>query len=342
MPALRQQNRMNIYDISKEANVSTATVSRVLNGNAKVSEKTRTAVLEVIRRHGFQPNAIARGLSLKSMNMVGILAADCTAPFLAQAIHYLEDFLRDRNYSTVLCCTGYNVEDKKKRMEFLLAKNVDAVILVGSGFVDCDDSQNQYIRDVADRIPVILINASMSYPNIYSVACDDRKAVYEATEWLYRTGSENVLFMYNQKSYSGIRKLAGFHEAARTYGKDWNTYSVLCPNEITNVHEIADFIDSVYDTGLKFDAAVTADDNLAAGMVKFGKRHLIPIPEKLRVIGFNNSYITEYCEPELTSIDNRLEDLCRLCVDAISGLLEQNVIPHNEMLSAKIIFRGST
>ena len=70
MPALRQQNRMNIYDISKEANVSTATVSRVLNGNAKVSEKTRTAVLEVIRRHGFQPNAIARGLSLKSMNMV--------------------------------------------------------------------------------------------------------------------------------------------------------------------------------------------------------------------------------------------------------------------------------
>ena len=333
---------MNIYDISKEANVSTATVSRVLNGNAKVSEKTRAAVMEVIERHGYQPSALARGLSLKSMSMIGIMAADCKAPFLALAIHYLEDFLRDKNYSTVLCCTGYELENKKKRLEFLLTKNVDAVILVGSGFVDCDDFLNQYIRDAADKIPVMLINASMSYPNIYSVACDDRKAIYEATQWLYRTGSENVLFVYNQKSYSGIRKLAGFHEAARTYDKDWDGYSIYCPNEITNVHDIADFIEAIYKSGLKFDAGVTADDNLAAGVVKFSKRMSIPVPEKLRVIGFNNSYITEYCEPELSSIDNRLEDLCRICVDATAGLLEDNNIPHNEMLSAKLVLRGST
>ncbi|MFR3754896.1 MAG: hypothetical protein ACLTW9_26330 [Enterocloster sp.] len=79
------------------------------------------------------------------------MAADCKAPFLALAIHYLEDFLRDKNYSTVLCCTGYELENKKKRLEFLLTKNVDAVILVGSGFVDCDDFLNQYIRDAADK-----------------------------------------------------------------------------------------------------------------------------------------------------------------------------------------------
>lgn len=342
MPVSGQVSRMNIYDISKEANVSTATVSRVLNGNMNVSEKTRKAVLEVIQRHGFQPSAIARGLSLKSMNMIGILVANCRVPFLAQAVHYLEGFLRGKNYSTVLCCTGYEVENKKKRMEFLLAKNVDAVILIGSGFVDSDDAQNQYIRDVADRVPVMLINANMSYPNIYSVACDDRKAVYEAAQWLYQTGSEDVIFIYNQTSYSGIRKLAGFHEAARSHGKDWDKCSVFCPNEISNVHDIADFVEGVYDSGIPFDGVVTADDNLAAGVVKFGKRRSIPIPEKLRVIGFNNSYITEYCEPELSSIDNRLEELCQICVEAISGLLEQNIVPHNELLSARLVLRDST
>lgn len=333
---------MNIYDISKEAKVSTATVSRVLNGNAKVSEKTRAKVMEVIQRHGYQPSALARGLSLKSMSMIGIMAADCKAPFLALSIHYLEDFLRDKNYSTMLCCTGYEWENKKKRLEFLLAKNVDAVILVGSGFVDSDDSMNQYIRDAADKVPVMLINASMSYPNIYSVACDDRKAVYEATEWLYRSGSENVLFIYNQTSYSGIRKLAGFHEAARTYGKDWNRYSVFCPNELVNVHNIADFVDRVYQRDLPFDAVVTADDNLAAGVLKFARRREIKVPEELRVIGFNNSYITEYCQPELTSIDNRLEELCKISVDAIADLLEHHIIPHNEMLSARLVEREST
>ena len=233
-------------------------------------------------------------------------------------------------------------ENKKKRLEFLLAKNVDAVILVGSGFVDSDDSMNQYIRDAADKVPVMLINASMSYPNIYSVACDDRKAVYEATEWLYRSGSENVLFIYNQTSYSGIRKLAGFHEAARTYGKDWNRYSVFCPNELVNVHNIADFVDRVYQRDLPFDAVVTADDNLAAGVLKFARRREIKVPEELRVIGFNNSYITEYCQPELTSIDNRLEELCKISVDAIADLLEHHIIPHNEMLSARLVEREST
>lgn len=103
----------------------------------------------------------------------------------------------------------------------------------------------QHIRDAADKIPVMLINAGMSYPNIYSVARDDRKAIYEAKQCLYRTGTENVLFACNQKSYSGIRKLAGFHEAARTYDKDWDGYSIYCPNKITNVHVIAYSIDLI-------------------------------------------------------------------------------------------------
>lgn len=332
---------MTIYDISKEANVSTATVSRVLNGSANVNEKTRNAVLEVIQRFGYQPSAFARGLTLKSMKMVGILAADCQAPFLAQAVHHLEDFLREKQYCTLLCCTGYASENKRARMDFLLARNVDAVILVGSGYVERDDSLNDYIRKAADKVPVILINANLTYPNIYSFACDDRKAVYEATEWLYRTGSEEVLFLYNQTSYSGIRKLAGFHEAARYYDKDWQKYSVLCPNEIKDVHAIADFVEQVHKQGLVFDAVVTADDNLGIGVIKYAKRMKIAIPDELRVIGFNNSSIVQYCEPELSSIDNQLEALCRSSTDALVDILENNATPHNVFLSAKLVHRGS-
>ena len=332
---------MTIYDIAKLANVSTATVSRVLNGSKHVNEGTRNVVLEVIRKNNYQPSAIARGLSLRSMNMIGILAADCQSMFLATAIHHLEDFLRDKAYSTLLCCTGYTYEAKKERLRFLLAKNVDAVILVGSCYVYKDDEKNNYIREAANKVPVILINAFIQHPNIYSVACDDRRAIHEAAEWLYRTGTQDALFFYNQETYSGICKLAGFHEAARHFGRDWQKYSLKIPNEIHHVHEIADYIHRAYAAGLHFDAVIAADDNLATGVMKFAKKAGLRIPADLRVVGFNNSAIAEYCEPELTSIDNHLEQMCRICVNTLDSVLDKSETVHNVVLSAQLIHRGT-
>lgn len=332
---------MTIYDIARLAGVSTATVSRVLNGNKRVSEETRKAVLDVIRETDYQPSAIARGLSLKSMNMIGILAADCQSVFLSMAIHHLENFLRDKAYGTLLCCTGYGYEEKKERVNFLLSKNVDAIILVGSGYVYSEDSQNDYIREAANKVPVILLNAFIQHPNIYSVACDDRRAVNEATEWLYRTGSQNVLFFYNQETYSGICKLAGFHEAARRNGKDWQNYSLKIPNELQSVPAIAEFLGQRFPGKVSFDALIAADDNLAIGAMKFAKWKGLAVPTQLRVVGFNNSYIAQLCEPELTSIDNRLEEMCRLGVDMLEKILETEESIHNRIISAKLVRRGT-
>lgn len=332
---------MTIYDIAKLAGVSTATVSRVLNGGKSVSEETRQAVMHVIRQNGYQPSAIARGLSLKTMNMIGILAADCQSVFLSMAIHHLENFLRDKSYGTLLCCTGYDYQQKKNRVSFLLSKNVDAIILVGSGYVYKEDVMNDYIREAANKVPVILINAFLQHPNIYSIACDDRRAVSEAAEWLYRTGSENVLFFYNQETYSGICKLAGFHETARRHDKDWQNSSLKIPNEVQNVSAIVDFLSARYPDAFPFDAIITADDNLAVGALKFAKLRGLKVPEQLRVIGFNNSSIAQICEPELTSIDNRLEEMCRLCVDMLEKVLESGENVHNRILSAKLVHRGT-
>lgn len=333
---------MNIYDIARLAGVSTATVSRVLNGNKRVGEETKKAVLNVIQEMNYQPSAIARGLSLKTMNMIGILAADCQSVFLSMAIHHLENFLRDKAYTTLLCCTGYEYEEKKNRVNFLLSKNVDAIIMIGSGYVYRDDEKNEYIREAADKVPVILINAFVQHPNVYSIACDDRRAVNEATEWLYRTGSQNVLFCYNQETYSGLCKLAGFHEAARHNGKDWQNFSLKIPNELQSVSAIADFLMRRFPEAVPFDALIASDDNLAIGVMKFAKRREIDIPTQLRLVGFNNSYIAQLCDPELTSIDNQLEKMCRFCIDMLEIILESEESVHNRIVSAKLIQRGTT
>ena len=104
---------MTIYDISKMAGVSIATVSRVLNGNTNVTPKTKKKVLDIIEQSGYTPNAFARGLGLNSMNTIGILCADSSDLYLAKAIYHIERNLRAGGYNSILCCTGYDLENKK-------------------------------------------------------------------------------------------------------------------------------------------------------------------------------------------------------------------------------------
>ena len=120
---------MNIYDVSKKAGVSIATVSRVINGNNNVSEKTKQKVLSVMKEISYTPNVFARGLGLNTMKTVGIMCSDSSDPYLANAIYYLERELRSHGYDSILCCTGTSPENKRQYFELLLSKRVDAMIL---------------------------------------------------------------------------------------------------------------------------------------------------------------------------------------------------------------------
>ena len=107
--------------------MSIATVSRVLNGSDKVSETTRQKVLEVMEQNGYTPNAFARGLGLNTMRTVGILCADSSDIYLARVIYLLERELWKNSYASMLCCTGYNQEEKEKYLQLLMSRNVDAL-----------------------------------------------------------------------------------------------------------------------------------------------------------------------------------------------------------------------
>ena len=153
---------LNIYDISRLAGVSIATVSRVLNDSDRVSPRTREKVLRVIEENGYEPNAFARGLGLNTMHTVGLLCADAGDPYLAQAVNDLERRLRKSGYDSLLCCTGYEREDKEKYVSLLLQKRVDGLVLVGSHFVEREEAGNDYIHRAAEKAPVVLLGGELT------------------------------------------------------------------------------------------------------------------------------------------------------------------------------------
>ena len=211
---------MTIYDISEKAGVSIATVSRVLNGSARVSPGTRKKVLEVIEACGYAPNASARGMGLRSLRTIGILCADSSDLFLAKAVYYLEQELKANVYEALLCCTGYHQEMRRSYMDLILSKKVDSIILVGSNFIGSTADENQYIREASAQVPIMLLNAACDDPNVYSILCDDSASMYEAATAMLDAGIRDILYLYNSLSYrqEKARRLCGGDAGSRRKG----------------------------------------------------------------------------------------------------------------------------
>lgn len=334
---------MNIYDISEKAGVSIATVSRVINGGAKVNKKTKEKVLSVIESSGYTPNAFARGLGLNTMKTIGILCANSSDPYIAKSIYYIERMLRQNEYDCLLCCTGYEIKTRMKYLNLLLSKRVDSIILVGSDFVELNDSLNQYIKDGAKTIPIMILNGFIDGDNLYSVLCDDFNAVFDVTSQLIVSGKKNIMYLYNSNSYSGQKKISGYRSALEqhniTVKKELIQY--YNKNEITII-DVKNFMQTLKQKELSFDAIITSEDNLAVGVLKYAKMNGIKIPEDLSIVGYNNSYSSECCEPELTSIDNKCEALCKQCVEILIGILSKIEMPKKIIFSAELIKRDTT
>lgn len=332
---------INIYDVSNKAGVSIATVSRVLNGNSRVSDKTRDKVLNAMKELDYTPNVFARGLGLNTMKTIGIMCIDSSDIYLANAVYYLEQELRKYNYDSILCCTGKDYNNKKSYLELLMSKRVDGIILAGSQFVENTEAYtNDYIINAAREIPIVLVNGYLDAPNIYSVMCNDEDAVYKATKLLINNNHRNIVYLYTSTSYSGVNKYHGYLKAMKEACISLpDDYHHLCGKNISHAR---DYLVSLHDKGFRFDAVMTSDDSLAAGAVKYAHTHNIRIPEDMEVIGYNNSVISLCTEPELTSIDSKVEELSSCAVSVLMKVLSGEDADNHSVIAADIIKRNTT
>lgn len=330
--------RVNIYDIARLANVSIATVSRVVNDSPKVSARTKEKVLRVMEEYHYTPNVFARGLGLDSMKTVGIVCPDVSDGFMARAVAYLEKNLRAYGYDCILYCSGYAREDKMQAVELILQKRIDALLLVGSNYADEAGSGTEYIRKVAAKIPVFMVNGYVEGENIYCVLADDEQAVYEAVEKLILSGRKQILFLSNSHSSSAGRKLEGYESALRAY-------HIPVRGELkfyteNSIHSARDML--LMRKDLEFDSVIATEDTLAVGVLKYAKARKLQVPEDLTVIGYNNSEISVSCEPELTTVDSCGEILCKTAIDSLMALLKGEEIQQKQMVSCNLIRRCTT
>lgn len=334
---------MNIYDISKRAGVSIATVSRVLNDSPHVSPATRQKVMAVISDSGYVPNAFARGLGLNTMQTIGLLCPDASDAYLAQALAYLESALRSRGYDCLLSCTGKELDARMAGVEQMIARHVDGMVLMGSSFIEDEQKDNEYIRQAAKAVPVVLLNGSFPCEHVYCVLCDDQRANKEAACHLLDTGCKRILYLYHSRNYSGRKKLAGYRSAMEERGVPVDE-SLLCffDQNKMSVQDVRDRLLELEASGVQFDAVLASEDSLAIGALKYAKATDKAVPQALSVVGYNNSAYCTFCEPELSSVDNKLKAICDHIVETLMGVLGGREMPQKTVFTGETVLRQST
>lgn len=333
---------MNIYDIAKLSGVSIATVSRVINGSSKVSERTRRKVLSVIEKADYTPNVFAQGLGLNTMHTIGILVPDIADIYMSNAVSILEKYLSEYGYDCILSCSTFDQEAKEAHVRMLLSKHIDGLILVGSTYAGhgIDDHETDYIREAAAQVPVFIINGKVHGENVYSSVSEDRVAVRDATSFLIKAGRKKILFLTESSSYSASEKQKGYEEALSSYGLPVSG-DLKIKLRSAEPHYVRDIL--LQYSKLTFDAVITTNDSIAVGAVKYANVRSLFIPEDIAIIGYNNSSLAVTCEPEITSIDGRSEQLCHDTILNLVNLLNQkSEIPELLSVPSQLIKRNTT
>ena len=310
---------MNIYDIAKEAGVSIATVSRVLNNKGTVSAATRARVEAILKENNYTPSAIARGMVSKSMRTVAVLTVDIRVPHYARTAYTIEREFSRRGYEVILCNTGGDRAETLRYLQVVNQKQVDGIVLVGSVFDTI--CQGAEMEKLLSGVPVVLANGKLDLPNAYSVTVDDKYGVSLAVEHLVARGRKNIYYIKDRDTDSAKAKRDGFLEAMRRNGLEFADHVLEAGETLVSSMET---VQALLTQGIVPDGIVCGEDLTAAGALKALLRAGLRVPGQVAIVGFNNSDYAHLCEPVLTSVDNKPEQVALLCVQLLESSIERS------------------
>ncbi|MBB3869682.1 catabolite control protein A [Geobacillus sp. NFOSA3] len=328
---------VTIYDVAREANVSMATVSRVVNGNPNVKPSTRKKVLEAIERLGYRPNAVARGLASKKTTTVGVIIPDISSIFFAELARGIEDIATMYKYNIILSNSDQNKEKELHLLNTMLAKQVDGILFMGGNITE--EHVNEF-----QKSPVPIVLAATIEPNntIPSVNIDYEQASFEAVTYLVEKGNKRVAYVtgptddpINQK------KLAGYRRALETHGIAYDEELVI---EGDNSYDSGiEAYEKIAELAEKPTAVFAGTDEMALGIIHSAQDHGVRIPDQLEVVGFDNTRLATMVRPRLTTVVQPMYDIGAVAMRLLTKYMnKENVENHIVVLPHRIEYRDST
>ncbi|WP_216322156.1 LacI family DNA-binding transcriptional regulator [Deinococcus aestuarii] len=296
-----------IKDVARRANVSTATVSRVLNGQHWVAEETRATVLKAVQDLNYKPNAIARSLMQAQTKTLAIIFPNVSDMFSGTVLSGVEDAAHARGFSVIVCKTGGGYERTLDYLQLLAEKRVDGIIFASEVL------RREYASFIQKlRIPLVVFSGESADPDIPTIRCDDRQAAYTATAYLISQGHERIGLLYGgaHETPEQNGRVLGFHEAHRDHGLAVEPGQVLLMNGFAFKDGQAGGT-ALLGQARGLTAIFASSDELALGVMSAARTKGIRVPDDLSVMGFDDLPLAEMSLPPLTTVRQPLYGMGR-------------------------------
>jgi len=325
-----------IKDVAELAEVHPSTVSRVINGDSRISEKTKKKVLLIIRKLGYTPNAIARGLKTKRTYTLGMLIPDITNPFFAELARGVEDAANKNSFNIILCNTDDKLKKERTYLEILREKRVDGLILGTAHIRD-----KSILELEKKKFPYILISRNVERLNKNCIIIDDLAGGMMATEYLIKLGHHRIAHISGPlKTRSGLNRLKGYQLALKKHKIEYN-------DELVGEGDFR--INGGYQVMKRFlklpeppTAIFAANDLLALGAMQAIQKKNFYIPEDFSIIGFNDIELASFVYPSLTTIRQPILEMGNLAVKMLLKIIIDGEFNQGKIvLKPKLIIRES-
>ncbi len=329
---------VTIYDVAREANVSMATVSRVVNGNPNVKPTTRKKVQEVIERLGYRPNAVARGLASKKTTTVGVIIPDISNIFYSELARGIEDIATMYKYNIILSNSDQNKDKEFHLLNTMLGKQVDGIVFMSGNVTE------EHVEEFGKSPVPIVLAASVERTNsVPAVTIDVEQASYDAVIELTKRGHKKIAFVSGllNEPINGEEKLAGYKRAIEDAGLSYNEEYVI-EGDYTYDSGIEGF-EKIHELAEKPTAIFVGTDEMALGVIHSAQDLGYSIPNDLEVIGFDNTRLAMMVRPQLTSVVQPMYDIGAVAMRLLTKLMnKENVDEQIVVLPHRIEFRKST
>ncbi|MHC6181335.1 LacI family DNA-binding transcriptional regulator [Clostridium sp. JNZ X4-2] len=327
---------VSIKDVAREAEVSIATVSRVLNDVDVVNEETKKRVLSAIKKLGYRPNIVARSLKTQKTRTIGIIIPDISNQFYPEIVRGAEDVANIYDYNIMLCNTDLNIEKEIEYLKVLKEKMSDGVLYMSNSL---EPKILELIKQL--QLPMVLVETTSKEDDIPSVTIDNEKAAYDGTTYLIEKGNRNIAYIGAGEDTvnASAMRYKGYRRALQENNLELNKDKVYFSSSkakdgYKGINEILN--------KTKIDSIFCTSDEIAIGAINALRDKGIKVPEDIDVMGFNNIYLSSIFYPKLTTVSQPIYDMGSVGMRMLIKLInKQELEERNYVLMHELIERDS-
>lgn len=297
-----------IKDVAKEAGVSIATVSRVLNHSASASQNAINAVTQAMQKLGYRPNAAAKALVSQNSHTVGVLVGDVSDPFFGSLIKAVDRVANENGKHTLIGNGYHDAEQERKAIELLINNRCDALVVHAKALSD------EELLAFAKEVPsLVLINRHIDALADRCISLDNFQGAYTATDYLIRQGHRHIACIASNHGIEDAQdRTNGYLAALRDHHISLSPAYIQTGSPDCEGGENA--MRHLLMQSLPISAVVAYNDNMAAGALSVAQENNVPVPESLSIVGFDDGLIARYLYPKLTTIRYPIEMMAEKAV----------------------------